>query len=104
MKSAWQSLAILLLLPIGSAAGQPSPQQQQGQQNDSSSIADAARRSREQKKEQAKSAKVWDNDTIPKKPGELSVIGQAPAATDDSAAAATGTPTATAAEPARCGN
>ena len=80
MKSAWAGLAILLLVPAGSIYGQP--------QDDSTSVADAARRTREQKKEQPKAAKVWDNDTIPKKPGEVSVIGQTPAgaAADDSAA------------------
>jgi hypothetical protein len=79
MKSAWAGLAILLL-PTGSIYGQ--------QQDDSTSVADAARRTREQKKERPKAAKVWDNDTIPKKPGEVSVIGQTPAgaAGDDSAA------------------
>jgi hypothetical protein len=79
MKSAWAGLAILLLLPAGSIHGQ--------QQDNSTSVADAARRSRELKKEQPKAAKVWDNDTIPKKPEEVSVIGQTPtsAAADDSA-------------------
>ena len=80
MKSAWAGLAILLLLPAGAVHGQ--------QQDDSTSVADAARHAREQKREQPKAAKVWDNDTIPKKPGEVSIIGQAPAgaAADDSAA------------------
>ena len=80
MKSAWLGLAILLVLPH-TAAARP-------QQDDSSSVADAARRAREQRKEQPKSAKVWDNDTIPKKPGEVSVIGQKPegSSTDDATA------------------
>ena len=83
MKSVWPGLAILILFQVAPAAAQP-----QQQQDDSTSIADAARRSRELKKEQPKSAKVWDNDTIPTKPGDVSVIGQAPAtaASDDSAA------------------
>ena len=75
MKSVWPGLAILILFQVAPAAAQP-----QQQQDDSTSIADAARRSRELKKEQPKSAKVWDNDTIPRKPGDVSVIGQAPAA------------------------
>ncbi len=86
MKSVWPGLAIVILLQVGStSARQPLEQQQQG---DSTSIADAARRSREQKKEQPKGTKVWDNDTIPRKPGAVSVVGQTPAtdATDDSAA------------------
>jgi hypothetical protein len=83
------------LVPAGSIYGQ--------QQDDSTSVADAARRTREQKKEQPKAAKVWDNDTIPKKPGEVSVIGQTPAgaAGDDSAAKdATGNAAAAPAESA----
>jgi hypothetical protein len=103
MKSALPGLAILIALQVGSTAARQPLQQQQG---DSASIADAARRSREQKKEQPKAAKVWDNDTIPKKPGEVSVVGPAPAAdaNDDSAANAAGQPAAadstTAAAPA----
>jgi len=81
MKSAWPGLAILLLLPVNSASARP-PQQQQYHEEDPSNVADAARRAREQKKEQPKPAKVWDNDTIPKKPGEVSVIGQTPAAAE----------------------
>jgi hypothetical protein len=82
MKSVWPGLAILILFQVAPAAAQP-----QQQHDDSTSIADAARRSRELKKEQPKSTKVWDNDTIPTKPGDVSVIGQAPAtaASDDSA-------------------
>jgi hypothetical protein len=79
MKSAWSGLAILLLLPVNSVFARP-PQQQQYHEEDPSNVADAARRAREQKKEQPKPAKVWDNDTIPTKPGEVSVIGQTPAA------------------------
>jgi hypothetical protein len=92
MKSAWAGLAILLLMQAGSIYGQ--------QQDDSTSVADAARRTREQKKEQPKAAKIWDNDTIPRKPGEVSVIGQTPgagAAGDDSAAAKDATGNAAAA-------
>ncbi len=86
MKSAWPGLAILLLLPVNSVFARP-PQPQQYHEEDPSNVADAARRAREQKKEQPKPAKVWDNDTIPKKPGEVSVVGQTPAAAegDDSA-------------------
>ena len=87
MKSTWLGLAILLLLPVNSVFARP-PQSLQYQ--DDQNVVDAARRAREQKKEQPKTAKVWDNDSIPKKPGEVSVIGQTPAAAegDDSAAGA----------------
>ncbi len=89
MKSAWPGLAILLLLPVNSVFARP-PQPQQYHEEDPSNVADAARRTRDQKKEQSKSAKVWDNDTIPKTPGAVSVIGPAPAAAegDDAAAGA----------------
>ena len=89
MKSAWPGLAILLLLPVNSVFARP-PQPQQYHEEDPSNVADAARRARDQKKEQSKSAKVWDNDTIPKTPGAVSVIGPAPAAAegDDAAAGA----------------
>ena len=40
-------------------------------------VAEAARRAREQKQQQAKATKVWNNDNIPKNPDGLSVIGQA---------------------------
>lgn len=91
MKSAWPGLAILLLLPVNSAFARP-PQSQQYHEEDPSNVADAARRVRDQKKEQSKSGKVWDNDTIPKTPGAVSVVGQTPtpaaAEGDDSAAGA----------------
>jgi hypothetical protein len=87
MKSAWPGLAILLLLPVNSVFARP-PQPQQYHEEDPSNVADAARRARDQKKEQSKSAKVWDNDTIPKTPGAVSVVGQAAAEGDDSAAGA----------------
>jgi hypothetical protein len=76
-----------MLLPVNSVFARP-PQSLQYQ--DDQNVVDAARRAREQKKEQPKTAKVWDNDSIPKKPGEVSVIGQTPAAAegDDSAAGA----------------
>ena len=89
MKSAWPGLAILLLLPVNSVFARP-PQPQQYHEEDPSNVADAARRARDQKKEQSKSAKVWDNDSIPKTPGAVSIVGQTPAAAegDDSAAGA----------------
>jgi hypothetical protein len=89
MKSAWPGLAILLLLPVNSVFARP-PQPQHYHEEDPSNVADAARRVRDQKKEQPKSGKVWDNDTIPKTPGAVSVVGQTPAAAegDDSAAGA----------------
>jgi hypothetical protein len=81
MRIACSGLLILLALPWGMASAQ---QQQQSPQQQVDSIAEAARRSRDQKKEQPKSAKVWDNDTLPTKPGGVNVIGQSAPTTDAS--------------------
>jgi molecular chaperone GrpE (heat shock protein) len=95
MKCEWLGLAILLLLPVNSVFACP-PQSLQYQ--DDQNVVDAARRAREQKKEQPKATRVWDNDSIPKKPGEVSVIGQTPAAAEgDDSAATAGTKNAAAA-------
>jgi len=83
MKCANWGFVILLFAPARIAvAQQPSTQQDD--------VAAAARRVREQKQQQAKAVKVWDNDNIPKSPAGLSVIGQAapenkPATADSSA-------------------
>jgi hypothetical protein len=87
MKIAQWGLVILLLSPLGSAAARqpqqaPPPDQSAsagqsataGQQQES--LGDAARRAQEQKKNQPKAAKVWDNDTIPAVPGNVNVVGQ----------------------------
>lgn len=63
----WGIVAILLAL-----AGTARARQTAAQPDDA--VAAAARRAREQKKEQSK-PKVWDNDNIPRSPGELSVVG-----------------------------
>jgi hypothetical protein len=52
------------------AAAQEANQQQ-------TSLGDVARRLRAQKKDQAKPARVWDNDNIPKTPSAVSIVGQA---------------------------
>lgn len=84
MRIARLGIAILLIVPAGIAAAQ------QAQQSQPQSLADAARRSREQKKDSAKPARFWDNDSIPTTPGSVSVVGDAnassaPAAADDKA-------------------
>jgi type I restriction-modification system DNA methylase subunit len=95
MKIARLSLGILLILPVGFAAGQsqtpPAPPQQQDAQSSSASLAEAAKRAREAKKDEQKPAHVWDNDTVPKAGAQISVVGEAPAGadTDNSAAGAT---------------
>jgi hypothetical protein len=90
MRIARLGIAILLMMPAGIAAAQ------QAQQSQPQSLADAARRSREQKKDSAKPARFWDNDSIPTTPGAVSVVGDAnassaQAATDDKAADSTAT-------------
>ncbi len=72
MKIKQWGLALVLLLPGGIAAAQ----EQSAQQAQPSALSEAARRSRDQKKDEAKPARVWDNDNIPKTPGNISVVGQ----------------------------
>jgi hypothetical protein len=87
MKIAPWSLGILLILPVGFAAGQsqtppPPPQQDAQSSSASTTLAEAAKRARDAKKDQAKPAQVWDNDTVPKASGQISVVGEAPATAD----------------------
>ncbi|MGA7853006.1 MAG: hypothetical protein WCA15_06740 [Candidatus Acidiferrales bacterium] len=92
MKIAPWSLGILLILPVGFAAGQsqtppPPPQQDAQSSTASTTLAEAAKRAREAKKDQAQPAHVWDNDTVPKASGQISVVGETPgtAGVDNSA-------------------
>jgi hypothetical protein len=91
MRIGQSALAILLLVPGGIAAAQQDQQPQ--------TLADAARRAREHKKDQPKASHYWDNDTVPKSPNEVNVVGQAGASmapSEESAAApaASGAPAA----------
>jgi len=72
MKIANWTLAILLISPLSSAAARPQGTSSPGQQD---SLADAARRTQAQKKDQQKSGKVWDNDSIPNVTGTVNVVG-----------------------------
>jgi hypothetical protein len=96
MKIAHWSLGILLVLPVGIAAGQAQPAPQDSQAPapaPADSLAAAAKAAREAKKDQAKPARVWNDDNVPKASDEISVVGQAPAADDSgNPAAATGDP------------
>lgn len=101
MKIASWSLGLLLVLPVGFAAAQsqtppPPPQQDAQSTTASTTLAEAAKRAREAKKDQAQPAHVWDNDTVPKASGQISVVGETPATADadNSAAAATADNTA----------
>lgn len=87
MKIAPWSLGILLILPVGFAAGQsqtppPPPQQDAQSSTASTTLAEAAKRAREAKKDQAQPAHVWDNDTVPKASGQISVVGETPGTAD----------------------
>jgi hypothetical protein len=92
MKIAHWSLGILLVLPMGIAAGQAQPPAQDSQAPTpaaTDSLAAAAKAARESKKDQPKPARVWNDDTIPKSNDSISVVGKTPV--DDSANAAGGT-------------
>lgn len=81
MKIARWTLIILLVTPLGAISARqqqaPSPATQPQQQD---SVAAAARHAREQKKDQPKPQKVWDNDSIPEL-GPVSVVGNEEKAT-----------------------
>jgi len=82
MRIACSGLMLLLSLPLGSLAAQ---QQEPSQQQQEDSLAEAARRAREQKKDQAKPAKVWDNDNVSKAGGAVNVVGQSTEAGSEAA-------------------
>jgi hypothetical protein len=91
MKIAHWSLGILLSMPMGIAAGQAQPPSQDAQAPaPSDPLAAAAKAAREAKRDQAKPARVWNDDTIPKSNAAISVVGQTPADDANNAAAATG--------------
>jgi hypothetical protein len=66
MRIANWAFIILLVLPLGFASAQDD------------SLGAAARRAQDQKKDQPKSTKVWDNDNLPASPGTVNVVGQTP--------------------------
>jgi len=91
MKIAHWGLGILLVMPMGIAAGQAqAPSQEAPAPAPTDPLAAAAKAAREAKKDQTKPARVWNDDTIPKSNGAISVVGQTPADDSANAAAATG--------------
>jgi len=74
MKIVRWTAGLLLILPFGVCAAQQGDQQST-QQPAGSSLVDAARRAREQKKDQPKAVRVWNDDNVPKTDG-VSVVGQ----------------------------
>jgi type I restriction-modification system DNA methylase subunit len=93
MKIAHWGLGILLVMPMGIAAGQAQPPSQEAPAPAATdSLAAAAKQAREAKKDQPKPARVWNDDTIPKSNGAISVVGKTPGDDSDNAAAATAAP------------
>ena len=91
MKIAHWGLGILLVMPMGIAAGQAQPPSQEAPAPaPTDALASAAKQAREAKKDQTKPARVWNDDTIPKSNDAISVVGKTPAEDGDNAAAATG--------------
>jgi type II secretory pathway pseudopilin PulG len=72
----WAPLILLLALPGLTAARQSQAQTQSASDQQQDSLAAAARRAREAKKDQAKPAKVWDNETVASTTGAISIVGQ----------------------------
>jgi hypothetical protein len=87
MRTARWSLGILLLVPMGfaSAQSEPPPQNPPAQAT-ASSLGNAARQARDAKKDQAKPARVWDNDSVPKAGDQISVVGEKPGEAEGDAA------------------
>lgn len=81
----WGPLILLLTLPGPAAARQSQTSSASDQQD---SLAAAARRAREAKKDQAKPAKVWDNESVASTRGAISIVGQPAAPAGNPAPAA----------------
>ena len=96
MKIARWGIGLTLILASGLAAGQQTNQQATQQPVDTS-LADAARRARDQKKDQAKSTHVWNDDNIPKTAG-VSVVGETSGALGPASTASGETPAGGAAQ------
>jgi type I restriction-modification system DNA methylase subunit len=91
MKIAHWGLGVLLVMPMGIVAGQAQPPTQDAQApapTPTDSLAAAAKQAREAKKDQAKPARVWDDDSVPKSNAAISVVGKTPDDSDGGAAAA----------------
>ena len=74
-------LAILLVLPSGLVSAQSSAPQSPASSPDP--LAAAAKHARDDRKDQSKPARVWDNDNIPKAGQEISVVGSNEASAAD---------------------
>lgn len=72
-------LALLICIPARA-------QQQNSQSNTGDPVADAARKAQEKKKDAPKPKKVYTDDDITTKKNDISVVGQAPAQSDQATA------------------
>ena len=84
----WAPLILLLSLPGHTAARQSQAGTPSTSDRQQDSLAAAARRAREAKKDQAKPAKVWDNESLASVPGAISIVGQPSAPASNPAQAA----------------
>lgn len=100
MSIAQIAVAALLAFSAGTATAQLQPSQAVQPSAKQDPIVEAARLAQERKKDQPKAVKVWDNDNIPSKPGEVSVIGETPATADASAVSVSTAAPPTEAKPA----
>jgi hypothetical protein len=80
-------LGISLVFParvtLAQSAASSSQATQAQAQSNPDALASASKLARDDKKDQSKPARVWDNDNIPKAGHEISVIGQKADATND---------------------
>jgi type I restriction-modification system DNA methylase subunit len=86
----WAPLILLLSLPGHTAARQSQAGKSSASDQQQDSLAAAARRAREAKKDQAKPAKVWDNESLASVTGDISIVGQPAAPAGNPAPAADG--------------
>lgn len=74
--------ALFLSWPMVAAAQQSSQatDTQSSDRKKDDALAAASRRARDQKKDQPKAGKVWDNDNIPSKPDAITLVGESDSA------------------------
>jgi predicted RNase H-like nuclease (RuvC/YqgF family) len=77
-------LLVSVLAPVGIAVAAPQDSAPATGQQQEDPLAAAARKAREQRKNESKTSKVWDNENVPKT-GMINVVGQASEPVQDSA-------------------
>jgi hypothetical protein len=94
MRIAKWALPVLLISPLASVSARQPQASQPSDQKQEDALAAAARRAREQKKDQPKAAKTWDNDNISTTSGHVNVVGQPTESAAPAGEKAAGTPAA----------